>query len=169
MRTFAWTVVLAALLIPAVAWADGPAGGKGTEASPPGGPPDQAKAMADLQRQQMEMELEARRGEIQFQGERRKLEIEKQQAEIEMIRHRMAGMHRSGQMGGLVALVMLGCLVSHILLTVWVCKDMNEKKIARALWVPIILLIGPAGAILYALVRLADLRDLSAAPAGKAR
>jgi hypothetical protein len=167
MRTFAWTVVLAAMLIPAVAWAEGPAAGKGTEAGPAGGGgPDPAKAMVDLQRQQMEMEIGVRRDEIQFQGERRKLEIEKQRAEIEMIRHRG---HRGPELGGMLALLMLGCLVSHILLTVWVCKDMNEKKIARALWVPIVLFTGPAGAILYALVRLADLRDQSAAPAAKAK
>jgi hypothetical protein len=164
MRTFAWTVVLAAMLIPAVAWAEGPGPGKGPEASPTGGGPDQAKVMADLQRQQMEMEIQARRDDIQLQGERHKMEIEKQRVEIEMMRHRM-GMHHGGPMCGLIALMMIGCLVSHILLTVWVCKDMNEKKIARALWVPIVLFTGPAGAILYALVRLADLRDQPAAPA----
>ena len=49
-------------------------------------------------------------------------------------------------------------IISHILLTVWVFKDMHEKKIGRALWVPIVLLTGVFGAILYAIVRLADTR-----------
>ncbi len=49
-------------------------------------------------------------------------------------------------------------LLINILLTVWVFKDMHEQKIGRALWVPIVLLTGIFGAILYAIVRNADLR-----------
>jgi len=169
MKTFAWTVVLAAILIPALAWAEVPPAGKGPEGGPAGGGPDQAKVMADLQRQQMELEVQARKDDLQIQRDRHNLEVEKQRAEIEIMRHRMGGMHHGGPMCGLVGLLLIGCLVSHILLTIWVCKDMNEKKIGRGLWVPIVLFTGPAGAILYALVRLADLRDQPPAGAGKAK
>jgi hypothetical protein len=172
MKTFAWTVVLAAMLIPTVAWAQqGTGSGKGPEGNLPGsGGPDPAKAMADLQRQQMELEVEARKDDIQLQRERHKLEIEKQRAEIEMMRNRGDGRHHGpGPLGGLMALMLIGCLVSHILLTIWVCKDMREKCIGRALWVPIVLFTGPAGAILYAIVRLADTREQPAAPAAKGK
>lgn len=171
MKTFAWTVVLAAMLIPAVAWAQqgtGPNKGPEGGASPtPAGEP--AKAMAELQRQQMELEVEARRDDLQLQRERHKVEIEKQRAEIDMMRQRMGGRHHGPDgLGVLLGLMLLGCLASHLLLTIWVYKDMREKHITRALWVPIVLLIGPAGAIIYALVRLADTRPEAAAPPAKA-
>jgi hypothetical protein len=125
--------------------------------------------MADLQRQQTELEVEARRDDIQLQRERHKLEIEKQRAEIEMMRHRTDGRHRGGGPGGLVALFLLLSLVSNILLTIWVCKDMRAKGIGCGLWVPIILLSGIGGAIVYALVRLADTRDQAPASPAKSR
>jgi hypothetical protein len=39
---------------------------------------------------------------------------------------------------------------------------MRAKGIGRALWVPIILLTGLGGAILYAIVRVTDTRDQAA-------
>ncbi|MBL7133948.1 MAG: PLDc N-terminal domain-containing protein, partial [Phycisphaerae bacterium] len=50
-------------------------------------------------------------------------------------------------------------VVTNILLTVWVCRDMREQKIGRALWVPITLLAGVFGAIVYAIARNADIRQ----------
>ncbi|MGB2819375.1 MAG: hypothetical protein WBF17_00235 [Phycisphaerae bacterium] len=89
------------------------------------------------------------------------LEFEAQKAELEAeIAHRR-GKDKGGG-GGVVLL----CLVINILLTIWVCKDMREQGIGRALWVPIVLLAGVFGAIIYALVRIADTRGK---PAAKAR
>jgi hypothetical protein len=171
MRTFACTIVLAAMMIPAVAWAQQePGPNKGSDGNPsapgvqPGGDP--AKAKAELQRKQMELELQVRRDDIQLQQERHELEMKKQRAELD--RWRRQGDDRRDGPKGLLVLMLIGCLVSHILLTVWVWTDMRAKGIGRALWVPIVLLTGLGGAILYAIVRVADTRD-QAAPAAKAK
>ena len=171
MRTLACTIVLAAMMIPVVALAQqgsGPIKGPDGNSSSPGGQPggDQAKAVEDLQRKQMELEIQVRRDDIQLQQERHELEMKKQRAELD--RWRRQGDDRHDGRKGLLALVLLGCLVSHILLTVWVCADMRAKGIGRALWMPIVLLTGLGGAILYAIVRVADTRD-QAAPAAKAK
>jgi hypothetical protein len=171
MRTFACTILLAAMMIPVVAWAQQePGPNKGSDGNPsaPGGQPggDLAKAKAELQQKQMELELQMRRDDLQLQQERHELEMKKQRAELD--RWRRQGNDRRDDPKGLLVLMLLGCLVSHILLTVWVCKDMRAKGIGRALWVPIVLLTGLGGAILYAIVRVADTRD-QAAPAAKAK
>ena len=171
MRTLACTILLAAMMIPVVAWAQqepGPDKGPDGNPSAPGvqSGGHLAKAKAELQRKQMELEIQVRRDDIQLQQERHELEMKKQRAELD--RWRRQGDDRHDGPKGLLVLLLLGCLVSHILLTVWVCKDMRAKGIGRALWVPIVLLTGLGGAILYAIVRVADTRD-QAAPAAKAK
>jgi len=165
MRTFACMIVLAAMMIPAMAWAQQePGPNKGPDGSPsgPGGQPggDLAKAKVELQQKQMELELQMRRDDIQLQQERHELEMKKQRAELD--RWRRQGNDRRDGHKGLLVLMLLGCLVSHILLTVWVWTDMRAKGIGRALWVPIVLLTGLGGAILYAIVRVADIRGQAA-------
>jgi len=132
-------------------------------------PPEQ------MQQMKMAMELQARKAEIEQEQQMRQMEIETRQAEMEVHRaelnarraeidrfqgERERGDHPHGDPhGGLVLLM----VIAHILLTVWVCKDMREQKIGRALWVPIVLLTGVFGAILYAIVRVADTRGRPAA------
>lgn len=99
---------------------------------------------AELDHQQKLRELEL---------EQRRIELDAQRAESGRLKRGPHGHHDKG--GGLCLLVIL---VVHILLTIWVYKDMREQKIARALWVPIVLLAGFFGAVIYAIVRHADVQ-----------
>ena len=107
----------------------------------------------ELERQEMELEIQRLEDEVNFDREERELDLEQRRAEIDRMRGHKPGHHDGGH-----GLFILLVIISHILLTVWVFKDMNEKKIGRALWVPIVLLTGVFGAILYAIVRVADTR-----------
>jgi len=135
MRQKAWIIglatVFAATALPAQE------GGPGGQETP---------TMEQMARQEKALELQAREAQLEHQQELGKLELDARRAEIERQRDRP------------VVLLLLVLLVVHILVTIWVCKDMREQKIGRALWVPIVLLTGICGAILYALVRLADTR-----------
>ena len=99
--------------------------------------------------------LQVRAQEARLEHERQmdELELEERRAEIDRIRR---GHHGRGdeKCAGFILLI----LVTHVLLTVWVFKDMHEQKIGRALWVPIVLLTGVFGAILYAIIRHTDIR-----------
>jgi len=106
-----------------------------------------------IERQMMELELRQREDEVEFERQERELELEQRRAEIDRARGRRPDHHKHH--GFLLLLI----IITNILLTVWVFKDMNEKKIGRALWVPIVLLAGVFGAILYAIVRIADTRQ----------
>jgi hypothetical protein len=109
----------------------------------------------EMERLERGMELEARKIELGLKQEMAKLELEARRAEIERHRH---GKADGGNGGAFILLV----IITNILLTVWVFKDMHEQKIGRALWVPIVLLAGVFGAILYAIVRVADTRGKAA-------
>ena len=113
----------------------------------------QRETEVEFDQQERELDLEERRAEVEFGQQEHDLELEQRRAEID----RMRG-HKPGHDDGGHGLFILLVIISHILLTVWVFKDMNEKKIGRALWVPIVLLTGIFGAILYAIVRVADTR-----------
>ena len=99
---------------------------------------------------QREMALEAEEAERAFEREMRELELQARRAEVE---RRLGG---EGDGGG--ALVLLLLAVVHILLTVWVYQDMHARNAGAGLWIAITLLTGFLGALLYALVRLGDMR-----------
>ena len=115
---------------------------------------DDAPSAEEMKRHERYLGLKAREAELAHQQKMRELELEQRRAEIDCRRHGFAG-HGKKKGGGCLLLVIL---VTNILLTVWVCKDMREQKIGRALWVPIVLLAGVFGAIVYAIVRHADTR-----------
>ena len=118
-----------------------------------------------MERREVEMELQNRQREFEHEQSMRELDLEERQLEIEQRRAEIDRAHQGPpgkdphhkDHGILILLV----IITHIVLTVWVFKDMNEKKIGRALWVPIVLLAGVFGAILYAIVRIADTRKSS--------
>jgi len=107
----------------------------------------------DLERHEIELEIQRLEDEANFDRQQQELDLEEHRLEIDRMRGHKPGHHDGGH-----GLFLLLIVISHILLTVWVFKDMNEKKIGRALWVPIVLLTGVFGAILYAIVRVADTR-----------
>ena len=119
-------------------------------AEPEGREPTAAEQM---QQKEREMHMEARQAELQHQKAMRGLELEARRVAIDRQRRGHGG--DGGCAGGLLLVL----LALHILLTIWVCKDMREQKIGRRLWVPIVLLGGFCGAGLYALVRIADTRN----------
>ena len=114
---------------------------------------DEFGPQEELERREMELEIQRLEDEVNFDRQERELELEERRIEIDRMRGHKPGHHDGGH-----GLFILLIVITHILLTVWVFKDMNEKKIGRALWVPIVLLSGVFGAILYAIVRVADTR-----------
>ncbi len=118
---------------------------------------DEIPYAEEIEHQMMDLELRQREDEAEFDRQERQLDLEERRLEIDRTRGEGPG-HQDGDHGFFILLV----ITTNILLTVWVCKDMREQKIGRALWVPIVLLAGVFGAILYAIVRVADTRGKAA-------
>ncbi len=123
-------------------------------AAEPGGGDENAPTPEQLAQYERGLELKAREAELEHKQSLRELELEERRIDIERQRRGASTRHNGG--GGAVLLFIL---VVNILVTVWVYKDMREQKIGRALWVPIVLMAGILGAILYAIVRVADTRS----------
>lgn len=142
MKRKVWTVVLAATLMTI---------GTAAVAQPKhgDGPPNDEEM-----RRRSEKDQEIRHRQAKMEHDKRQREMEIEQRKMELDRHRDDG-DRGPDPGGCILLLLV--LVVHILLTIWVCKDMREQGIGRALWVPIVLLAGILGAILYAIARVGNL------------
>ena len=100
-----------------------------------------------------QMELEEKEAEAGFRHRMRELELEEREIEIEHQRH------GEGHKCGVVLMVI--CFVIHILLAIWIYKDIEKRKSGSGIWIVIALLAGLLGALVYAIVRLGDVRKES--------
>ena len=153
MMRMAWLAALVGLSLAAT--------GLGADANAPAEGPTEEQ----MELHERRLEMEVRQNEFDHEQQLRKLELRQREAETKRIEAELGRMPGRDGAGGAAGAILLWCLVAHILLTVWVYKDMHQQGIARALWVPIVLLIGVLGAILYAIVRHADVQPK---PAGRA-
>lgn len=112
----------------------------------------------EIRRRHEQLEMKKRETELQFHREMRKLELEKKRIELGHKRQAFkykADKHR--KKGG--ALFLFVCFIIHILLTVWVYQDIRKRNSGSGIWIAITLLSGFFGALLYAIVRLGDMRQ----------
>jgi hypothetical protein len=102
---------------------------------------------------------------VGLEGERRKLDQEWQKlkhhkGQMQPQRQWPARkqMHKS-RCRPLCGLLMVMCLVVHILVAVWVYKDIRTRGTGSGIWIVIALISGLLGALVYAVVRLGDVKD----------
>ena len=114
--------------------------------------------------QEREMELQQRRAEMQHEAEMRELELDERRAEMEGDERndeteRLRHGPRRGK--GKFMPLLLVCLVVHILAAVWVFQDIRNRNAGSGLWIVIALLSGLFGTLVYAVIRLGDLKQKS--------
>lgn len=123
--------------------------------------------MMELQLRERQLDLEARESEMDFERNMHELELQKRRAEI----GRIAGTRKpgpeaarpSGQCGpghknGCAGLFFVVVAAIHVLVTVWVYRDIRQRNAGSGLWIVIALLSGLLGALVYAVVRIGDMR-----------
>ena len=112
---------------------------------------DVERAQQHLDVEEREMELEQRRAEMHHENQIRELELEKHRAQMKQFQHHP----RKDKFAPLVLL----CLVVHILVAIWVYQDIRNRGTGSGIWIVIALLAGLLGALVYAVVRLADVKQ----------
>lgn len=121
-----------------------------------GGEESWAEVDRQLDLRQRQLGIEAREMEIEFQRRMQELELEGRRFAME--REAREGEKDDGS--GVVFL--LAWVVVNILMTVWVYQDLQKRKAGSGLWIPVTLLAGLLGALVYAVARLGDQRQESA-------
>ena len=115
----------------------------------------------DLEREMhlnsMRLELEEREAELRFQERMRELELEKGRIELE--HQRKPQEHFKHHRKGKPHLLLIVLFIVHILMAVWVYKDIRERNRGSGIWIVIVLLTGLFGVLAYAVVRLGDIRQ----------
>lgn len=112
----------------------------------------------EIRRRHAQLEMKEHESKSQFRREMQKLELEKKK--IELGRKRQAFKYKADKhrkKGG--ALFLFVCFIIHILLTVWVYQDIRKRNSGSGIWIAVTLLSGFFGALLYAIVRLGDMRQ----------
>jgi len=84
----------------------------------------------------------------------KQLDLEQRRMELERARHDDDDDECEG---GLVVLLLI-CAVVHILVAVWVYMDIRQLNSGSGIWIVIALLTGLLGALVYAVVRIGDIR-----------
>ena len=102
------------------------------------------------------MELELAREETQVHMEERlaELELEKKQLELEAMRREVdrQGKAPCGHPEHLILII----IAVHVLTAVWVGADIRSRKCGGWLWLPIVIMTGLLGTLVYAIVRIGD-------------
>ena len=134
MKRYVLTMLLATLFVPAAVF--------GQEPEP------QEKPEFQMGMRARQMELEQREMEMDMQRRMQELELEKHKIELEHMRR--------GYKHGKHPLLFLVVIV-HILVAVWVYKDIRQRNAGSGIWIVIALVAGLLGALVYAVVRLGDI------------
>ena len=101
-----------------------------------------------------ELEIEAQDVQLDFEREMHGLELQERRAQIQ--RPQRASYHHKKKQGGFACLIVLVMIIVRILATIWVCGDLSRRKTGSGLWIPIVLLAGLFGLLVYAVVRIGD-------------
>lgn len=108
-----------------------------------------------------EMDLQAHEANMDFERQMRELELDARRTEIQ--RQQRGPYHHRQKGGGVAGLIGLIMLIIRILAVIWVCRDLQQRKTGSGLWIPIVLLGGLFGLLVYAVIRLGDMRQTQTA------
>ncbi len=110
-----------------------------------------------IQIRSKQLQSEEREAQARFRRKMRELELEERSIEIEQQRNPQ---EQKGHSKGhkCVKMLLLICFIVHILLAVWVYKDIRQRNAGSGLWIVVVLLTGLLGTLVYAVVRLGDIR-----------
>ena len=156
-----WSLTLIALSLTAMT---GLAQQPGKKDFKPGNP-EMMKAMQQMQREKTEMQLASYEAELEFDRRMRDLDIRERELELERMekeihapdRHQaMIKRHKKIKECHDFIVLVIGLI--HILMAIWVYKDIRKRNSGSGIWIIVTLLAGFFGVVPYAIIRLSDER-----------
>ncbi len=110
-----------------------------------------------------ELDIQAQEAKLDFERQMHELELEARRTQIQ--RQQRGPYHHRKKCGGAAGLIGLIMIIIRVLATIWVCRDLQQRKTGSGLWIPIVLLGGLLGLLVYAVIRLGDMRQTQTAAA----
>jgi len=107
----------------------------------------------------VEFQMELREREMELQQREAKMDLEREMQKLELEERRLKLDHARGEHKDKPHPFLLLCLIVHILVAVWVYTDIRQLNRGSGIWIVLALLTGLLGALVYAVVRLADGRQ----------
>ena len=109
--------------------------------------------------QQARNELNEQRHQLEMQWQ----ELEHQRDQIRQQSPLHKPMWKMERFKPFCFVVMVMCLIVHVLAAVWVFQDIRIRGTGSGIWIVIALIAGLPGALVYAVVRLGDMKQSQAA------
>ncbi len=109
----------------------------------------------ELARRAKELGIEAQDVQLDFERQMHELELEERRAQIGWPQR--GPYHHKKDHGGVMCLIVLIMIIVRILATIWVCGDLQRRRTGSGLWIPIVLLAGLFGLLVYAVTRIGDM------------
>ena len=124
-------------------------------------PPPPAQGPERFEGRPGPVDPEQRQQEMAFRNEMQKIHLEKARLELERERRMLEPRDRQHgeKMGEAHGMLVVLCGIVHVLLAIWVYRDLRKRNEGAGLWVAITLLSGFFGALIYAVVRLGDAKQ----------
>ena len=118
----------------------------------------------DVERQihlrRVQLEMEKQEAELDFHRNMRELDLKERRLALEgKYKAQKQTKHNKCHCGEKMAPLVIICFVVHILLAVWVYKDIRRRNCGSGIWIVIVLLAGLLGVLPYTIVRLGDSRE----------
>ena len=148
MKTYLLSAVLVFVLFPQAVFAE--------EHEEMGSEEEMELRRMEMGLREREMEMEDREMEMDFRRRMQEMELKKHSLGMEEWHEKKKHNDKGG------AAILLFCIVVNILLTVWVYQDIRKKTDSSGIWIVVVLLTGLLGALVYAVVRIGDLRTAKA-------
>ncbi len=111
-----------------------------------------ASRQQQIQQRKMEIDVEEREIELGFHRQMKELELQQRRNEL---KGRKYHNWKQGKCWGLLLL----CLIVHVLVAIWVYKDIQQRKTGSGVWIAIALITGLLGTLVYAVVRIGDIQQ----------
>jgi hypothetical protein len=106
----------------------------------------------DVAQEMEHLQVQREQAEFRFDQEMRELELGERRMELAQ-RNAKRPAHKAGEIAHVIWLV---CMVTHLLMALWVYQDVRKKDNGNGIWIVITLLVGFFGAAVYALIRIGD-------------
>jgi len=116
--------------------------------------------MRQIELKKEHMALQQHEAEMGFNQKMREIELQKHRMALKNKQQRrkhpgVAGHNGHGKIFPLLAI----CCIVHILVAVWIYQDIRRRNSGSGIWIVIALLAGLLGALVYAVVRIGDIRQ----------
>ena len=156
MTKYVLIMLLAVLLVPVAAF------GQEFEHPPEEPPHPEMGPERQMELRRLELRLQQEEAELEIQRQLKELQLQERRLELENAEKTKQAKHtkcRWHHKKDDFHPILLLCIIVHILVAIWVYQDIRKRNAGSGIWIVIALIAGLLGTLVYAIVRIGDVKQ----------